>query len=99
MKRPAAHRRRVQQAAQRDAAQVAKVIAVQEAQIAAQQAEIERLRLENRALTAVIIGAALLERVDAVDPQTGEISRAWAFQPGSDVDGELFDKIEQFKEF
>lgn len=99
MKRPAAHRRRVQQAAQRDAAQVAKVIAVQEAQIAAQQAEIERLRLENRALTAVITAAAFLERVDVADPQTGEISRTWAYQPGSDVDGELFDKIEQFKEF
>lgn len=94
MRRPAANAHRVQQAAQRDAAQVAKVIAVQEAQIAALQAENERLSLENKALTAVITAALLLDRVDVADPHTGEISRVWAFQPGSDVDGELFDKIE-----
>jgi hypothetical protein len=94
MRRPAANAHRVQQAAQRDVAQVAKVIAVQEAQIAALQAENERLILENKALTAVITAALLLDRVDVADPHTGEISRVWAFQPGSDVDGELFDKIE-----
>lgn len=43
MRRPAANAHRVQQAAQRDVAQVAKVIAVQEAQIAALQTENERL--------------------------------------------------------
>lgn len=94
MRRPAASRHRVQQAAQRDPAQVAKVIAVQEAQITALQTEIERLRLENRSLTAVIIGAAQLERVDVADPLTGEICRVWAFQPGAVVGGELYDNIE-----
>ncbi len=93
MKRPAANRHRVQQAAQRDPAQVAKVIAVQEAQIAALQADVDRLRLENRALTAVLIGAAQLERVDVADAHTGEISRSWAFL-GDDGADELFDEIE-----
>ena len=97
MRRPAANAHRVQQAAQRDVAQVAKVIAVQEAQIAALQAENERLSLENKALTAVITAALLLDRVDVADPHTGEISRVWAFV--GDEAGELFDKIEQFKEF
>lgn len=60
--------RRIRQAARKDADQVAKIIQVQEAQIADQKAQLA-------AADAVLLGVCEMYVWDYVDPQTGEVTR------------------------
>ena len=64
------NKRRVRTAARQDAEQVAKIIQVQEAQIAALKAEVA-------ALEAVLIGVCEMYAWDHVDPETGEVAKGW----------------------
>ena len=63
-------RQRIRRAARNDAKQVEKLVAVQEAQIEALQAQLA-------AQDAVIVG--LCERYvwDYIDPNTGEVKKGW----------------------
>ena len=62
------NRQRIRQAARQDAKQTAKIIQVQEAQIA-------DLTAELAAVEAVLLGVCELYVWDFVDPETGEVTK------------------------
>ena len=63
-------RQRARNAARNDAKAAAKIIAVQEQQIAA-------LKAENAAQDAFILGLCEMYVWDQIDPATGEVKKGW----------------------
>lgn len=63
-------RQKARQLARDSAADAARLLRVQEAQIAAQQAEIA-------ALESVLLGVCQMYVWDLVDPETGEVKKGW----------------------
>lgn len=74
------NRQRVRAAARKDAQQVAKLVAVAEAEAADLRQQLHDTRTQLAAAEAVIVGASALQ-FDYVDPDTGEVTRRPLF-PG-----------------
>ncbi len=65
---------RIHQAARQNPTQLAKLVLVQEAQIAALTAELDQANAQVQVLEAVLLGVCERYVWDVVDPSTGEVT-------------------------